>query len=199
MRIPVHAVAIAVLLLTSCSGAPAGSSVTSASAAAASQAPPASASAQPSLVAGRPYQYTLTWPAEETNGEWQFATAAWDGESRVDSGNQYTDLLQVDDGRLFAFGVPTDEGPQELRGMVAEQAERWHGCDRDPTVEEALIGGGAEGIYGEYTCGGSTVLRWFGVHEGFGLFIGLIVGTDAEVDEASARFKEQVGELEWTN
>jgi hypothetical protein len=36
------------------------------------------------------------------------------------------------------------------------------------------------------------------VHEGFGLFVGLIVAPGSDVDEVEARFKEHLGELEWT-
>ena len=56
----------------------------------------------------------------------------------------------------------------------------------------------ADGILGVYARGVTTVLRWVGVHEGFGLFVGLIVAPGSDVDEVEARFREHLAELEWT-
>lgn len=145
----------------------------------------ASASPEASEAAGPLYPYVLQWPAESAVRDWQYATAPWDGVSRVDSGGRYTDLLLAREGRLFAFGMPTDGTPGDLRDLVSGQAEEWHGCEPEPAIEEPLTGGGSEGIYGEYACGGSTVARWFGVHEGFGLFVGLIVSGSEVPDDVA--------------
>jgi hypothetical protein len=198
-----HRLVLAALALSvsGCAGSPAASPTGTAS----SEPSPVptdsdvpSPSAEPSAAAGPIYPFVLAWPADSVIGEWRYATAPWNGESRVDSGNQYTDFLLTHEGRLFAVGVPTDEGAPELRDLIAGQAAGWHGCEREPNVEEALSGGGAEGIYGEYTCGRSTVARWVGVHEGFGLFVGLIVTGDLADDVAEA-FKRQITDLDWTN
>lgn len=141
----------------------------------------------------------MPWPADQLTSEWRFATAAWDGTSRIDHGNKYTDNVGTTDGSLFAFGLPTDGGAEDLRDLVSEQAAGWHGCDGEPSEERALSGGGADGIYGVYECGSTKVLRWFGVNDGFGLFIGLILASDEDFDEAATHFKKHISELEWTS
>ena len=187
MRARVLAAALA-LLLTACGEG-----------AATSETPTASLDASPTAPAARIYPYTLEWPADELEGEWRLATAGWDGTAQINHGNPMTDVVETSDGSLFAFGAPTDADPEGFRDLVAQQAAEWHGCEPEPSDEEPLTAGGAEGIYGAYTCGSSTVLRWTGVHEGFGLFLGLILAPDADVEEAAARFKQRIPELQWTD
>jgi hypothetical protein len=151
-----------------------------------------------SSASARMYPYSLPWPGEQVESDWRFAAAAWDGTARIDHGNRFTDSVETRDGALFAFGLPIGGGPEDLRDLVAEQAQAWHGCQREPSAEETVRGGGADGIFGVYACGGTPVLRWVGVHEGFGLFVGLIVAPGSDLDEVEARFKEHIGELEWT-
>jgi len=41
------------------------------------------------------------------------------------------------------------------------------------------------------------VLRWVGIRDGFGLFIGLILKPFVDSEDAIARFKERIGALTW--
>ncbi|MDH4142590.1 MAG: hypothetical protein OEV61_08260 [Chloroflexota bacterium] len=156
---------------------------------------------RPSATSSAParlYPYSLPWPVDLVESDWRFATAAWDGTARIDHGNRYTDSAETRDGSLFAFGFPMTGGPEDLRDLVAEQAQAWHGCQPEPSAEEPVEGGVADGILGVYACGVTPVLRWVGVHEGFGLFVGLIVAPGSDVDEVEARFREHLAGLEWT-
>jgi hypothetical protein len=193
-----------VLVLTACAASPAASPTADESAMPTPSATPATTESvapepTPSDAAARMYPYALTWPAEELRNEWRYASTAWDGESRVDHGDQYTDVVRTSEGSLFAFGVPTDGTAEDMRDLVAEQAAEWHGCDAEPVVEEELSAGGAPGVFGQYQCRSINVLRWTGVHDGFGLFIGHILSVSADLDEASSRFKAQIAELEWSD
>lgn len=154
-----------------------------------------------SAAGARLYPYELTWPEDQLESEWRYAGEAWDGMGRIDHGGPLTDLVETTDGSLFAAGYPTDQSVEEFRDLVAGQAAVWHGCDREPVTEEPMTGGGAEGIYGEYRCRASTVHRWFGVHNGFALFVAMIVAPAAgvDIDEVGSRFRQHVGALEWTN
>jgi hypothetical protein len=122
---------------------------------------------------------------------------AWDGTSRIDHGNKYTDQVTTKDGDLFAFGYPTTISVADLESKVADQANEWHACDAEPMAREAHTGGGSEGIFSVYRCGSTPVLRWVGIHDGFGLFVGLILKPFVDTEEASTRFKERVGAMTW--
>jgi hypothetical protein len=186
------------LLLGACGGASV-QSPTGSVAASISPTPTAFAAATASEPAERLYPYSLQWPADELPAPWRFATTAWDGEARIDHGNAYTDSAEASDGSLFAFGYPTEGGAEGLSDLVAQQAQEWHACNAEPSVEEPLSGGGADGIYAVYACGSSTVLRWVGTHHGFGIFVGLILAPGVDLDQAASRFEERIGQLEWTN
>ena len=191
-------------LLAICVGA-CGGTVGPASGAPISSATPNTGSAIPSAAptversAARPaaYPFTLTWPADELETSWRYATVAWDGSSRVDHGNMYTDQVTTSDGDLFAFGYPTTISGADLESKVATQATEWHRCDSEPMEKEAFRGGGSEGIFAVYRCGSTPVLRWVGVHGGFGLFVGLILKPFVDTQDAIARFKERIAALTW--
>lgn len=152
--------------------------------------------ASPAAAAG--YPYTLHWPEAELETSWRYATVAWDGSARIDHGNKYTDQVTTMDGDLFAFGYPTTISVAELESKVASQATEWHGCDAEATEKEPLPAGGSEGIFAVYTCGSTSVLRWVGIHDGFGLFVGLILKPLIDAEDAIAGFKERIGGLTWS-
>ena len=174
------------------SGAPVRSATPSAALATASVAP----TVEPAPAAAN-YPYTLQWPADEIEKPWRYASVAWDGTSRIDHGNKYTDQVTTTFGDLFAYGIPTTISVTELESRVASQAAELHNCAAEPTEREALPAGGSEGIFAVYQCGSTPVLRWVGIHDGFGLFIGLILKPFVDVDDAGARFKERVTALTW--
>lgn len=147
----------------------------------------------------RLYPYTLAWPEGELIGAWRYATAPWDGVARIDHGNRYTDSVRTTDGDLFAFGYETDGTVEELQALIADQATASHGCDHEPVDEAPLSGGSEPGILAVHECSGRTVLRWFGVHDGFGLAVALIVALDAELEPARAQFEERIGSLVWSS
>ncbi|HEX6139006.1 MAG TPA: hypothetical protein VF013_00910 [Candidatus Limnocylindria bacterium] len=165
---------------------------------AATPSPVQSVAPSPSEVASI-YPYSIPWPADELETKWLYASTAWDGESRIDHGNMYTDEVRTRDGYLFAFGLPISGTAADMQELVALQATEWHGCSREPSEEHPLAGGGEEGIFAVHDCGGETVLRWFAVHKGFGLFAALIVAPDADPQTAQAHFEHQIGELVWTD
>ena len=175
------------------SEAPVGSAV--------STAPPVSSSAPPTVeptpAPAADYPYTLSWPEDELETSWRYATVAWDGTSRIDHGNKYTDQVTTKDGDLFAFGYPTTISVAELESKVASQATEWHGCDADATEKESLPAGGSEGIFAVYKCGSTPVLRWVSIHDGFGLFVGLILNPSVDTEDAIAGFKERISGLTW--
>ncbi len=174
------------------SGAPVRSATPSAALATPSVAP----TVEPAPPAAN-YPYMLDWPAEEIEKPWRYASVAWDGTSRIDHGNKYTDQATTTFGDLFAYGIPTTISVAEFESRVASQAAELHNCEPEPTDREALRAGGSEGIYAVYHCGSIPVLRWVGIHDGFGLFIGLILKPFVDVEDASARFKERVSALTW--
>jgi hypothetical protein len=141
------------------------------------------------------YPYTIPWPADELQTEWRHATAMWDGTARVDHGNRYTDSVATTDGDLFVFGYPTTRSATDLQELIARQAADWHKCDDKATDEEPVNGGAVQGVMAVYRCGSMTVLRWVGVHDGFGLFIGLILDPDASPEVARSHFEQRVGHL----
>jgi hypothetical protein len=159
--------------------------------------PAAAPTVERTPAAAADYPYALPWPADELETSWRYATVAWDGTSRIDHGNKYTDQVTTRDGDLFAFGYPTTISVAELEAKVASQATEWHHCDAEPMEKEAYPAGDAEGIFAVYRCGSLPVLRWVGIHDDFGLFIGLILKPFVDTEEASARFKERVGALTW--
>lgn len=114
------------------------------------------------------YPYTMTWPADELESKWRSADSAWDGTSRVDHGNEYTDYVRTADGHLFAFGYATATTAEQFEALVAEQAAEWHGCDAAATEQEALAVDGTDGILTTYQCGPTPVLRWVGVRHRHG-------------------------------
>lgn len=143
------------------------------------------------------YPYSIPWPDDELETPWRYAFVAWDGTSRIDHGNKYTDQATTKDGDLFAFGFPTTMSVAELETKVADQAAEWHDCESEPTQREPLEAGGSDGIFSVYECFSLPVLRWVGIHDGFGLFVGLILKPFVDTDDAMARFKERVGSLTW--
>ena len=192
------------LVLAICVGACGGAVVPASGAPGSSGTPtsgPATRPAAPtdrrSPAASADYPYTLAWPEDELETSWRYATVEWDGTSRIDHGNKYTDQVTTRDGDLFAFGYPTTISVAELESTVANQASKWHGCDAEPTEREALPADGSEGIFAVYRCGSTPVLRWVGIHDGFGLFIGLILKPSVDSEGAIARFKERIGALTW--
>ncbi len=48
-----------------------------------------------------------------------------------------------------------------------------------------------------YQCGSTTVLRWVGAHQGFGLLIALILSPATAAGTATSHFKERIGKLIW--
>ena len=166
-----------------------------------STAAPATPSAAPtvkrSTAASADYPYTVAWPADELETSWRYATVPWDGTSRIDHGNKYTDQVTTKDGDLFAYGYPTTISVAELETKVATQAAEWHHCEAEPTQREALRAGASEGIFAVYRCGSTPVLRWVGIHEGFGLFIGLVLKPFVDTEVAAATFKERISSLTW--
>ena len=196
--------ALLTALLAICVGACAGTTVV-ASGSPISGGAPSATLATPSVaptVAETPappanYPYTLTWPADEIEKPWRYASVAWDGISRIDHGNKYTDQMTTKDGDVFAYAHPTTLSVVELEADVADQATKWHNCEREPIQTEVVNAGGSEGIFGVYECFSLPVLRWVGVHDGFGLFIGLILKPLVDTDDAAARFKERVSDLTW--
>ena len=144
------------------------------------------------------YPYVLPWPSDELETPWRMALVPWDGSARIDHGNKYTDSVRTSVGDLFAFGYPTTGSAADVRDVIRRQATEWHGCDEQPTDEKPLAGGGAEGIAGLWYCGTMRILRWAGVHEGFGMAIMLIV-TTSDLEEARANFERSIGDLVWTN
>ena len=191
-------------LLAICVGACGGTVVPTSGALVSSGAPtagPATPSVAPTVerspAASADYPYTLRWPEDELETSWRHASVAWDGTSRIDHGNKYTDQVTTRDGDLFAFGYPTTISVTELESKVARQATEWHHCDREPTEREVLPADGSEGIFAVYRCGSTPVLRWVGIHGDFGLFIGLILKPFVDTEEAIARFKERIGALDW--
>lgn len=146
------------------------------------------------------YPYAMTWPADELESRWRPADTQWDGTSRVDHGNEYTDYVRTTDGHLFAFGHAATTTAEEFEALVAEQAAEWHGCDETATEHEPLAVGGTDGILATYQCGPTSVLRWVGVHDGLALAVILLVADDADFDEARAHFTDRIGEgLAWTS
>jgi hypothetical protein len=166
-----------------------------------STAIPATPSAAPTVertpAAVVDYPYTLSWPDDELETSWRYATVAWDGTSRIDHGNRYTDQVTTIDGDLFAFGYLTTISVAELETKVATQATEWHGCDSEATAKEPLQAGGSEGMFAVYRCGSTPVLRWVGIHDGFGLFVGLILKPFIDVEDAGTRFKDRITALTW--
>jgi hypothetical protein len=175
------------------SGAPVASGTPTAGPATSAAAP----TAERSDAGPADYPYTLPWPADELQTSWRHASVAWDGTSRIDHGNKYTDQVTTDDGDLFVFGYPTTISVPELESKVARQAAEWHHCDGEPSEREGLRAGGSEGIFAVYRCGSSPVLRWVGIHAGFGLFVGLILKPFVKTEDAIARFKERISALAW--
>ncbi len=152
---------------------------------------------EPSPAPPADYPYAISWPDDELKTPWRYASVAWDGTSRIDHGNKYTDQVTTKDGDLFAFGLPTTMEVAELETKVANQATEWHQCESEPTQREPLAAGGSDGIFAVYECFSLPVLRWVGIHDGFGLFIGHILNPLVDTDDAIARFKERVGALTW--
>jgi hypothetical protein len=182
-------VASLVALLTGCADAPPSSGDVSIR-------PSLSPTAQADTAADYPYR--LPWPEDELETPWRLALVPWDGSARIDHGDKYTDSVRTSVGDLFAFGYPTTGSAADVRGVIARQATEWHGCDDQPTHEWLLAGGGVEGIEGLWYCGTIRVLRWAGVHEGFGMAIMLIV-TTSDLEDARAAFERSIGDLIWTN
>ena len=145
------------------------------------------------------YPFVLSWPAGDVKSSWRTATKVWDGMARIDHGNAYTDSVRTTDGDLFAFGYPTDASVDDVEHLVAEQAATWHGCEAEPLEKVPLAAGDSEGVLATYNCEAIRVLRWIGTHDGFGLFVGLIVASDTDPDEARARFADRISELRWTS
>jgi hypothetical protein len=177
-----------------------GCSATSApqASAALTAAPSAIPTAARSASSAANYPYTLPWPATELRSEWRFATVQWDGAAPVDHGDKYTDYVETTDGALFAFGYRSSEPVADFRDLIARQATARHGCESKPSEEAIVSGGGEEGIFGVYNCGGQTVLRWLGVHDGFSLAVALILDPAVELAAAESGFKERIGKLTWT-
>lgn len=180
--------ALVAMLLAGCANASSPSST---------QSQPGTVAASPSEMA-RIYPYALPWPADELESKWRYASTAWDGEARIDHGNEYTDYVRTHDGELFAFGYETSGTSADLQALTAQQSAEWHGCNEEPSEEEPLGGGGEEGILTVHDCGGRPVLRWFAVHDGFGLAVALILASDADPETARAHFEGHIGELVWT-
>jgi hypothetical protein len=143
------------------------------------------------------YAYALPWPEDQLVTQWRPATQMWDGMARIDHGNTYTDSVRTMDGDVFAFGYPTTGPAEDLQQLVARQANEWHGCDEQPGDEQPLDGGGEPGIMAVHQCGATTVLRWFGVHDGLGLALLMIVDADADQALARSHFEEYVSKLAW--
>ena len=187
------------ICLGACGGAAPATSpqVTSGAPTSGAATPSAASTLEPSPAPAADYPYALTWPTDELETSWRYASVAWDGTSRIDHGNKYTDQVTTKDGDLFAFGYPTTMSVAELESKFANQATEWHGCDAQPTERSPLPAGGSEGIFAVYTCGSTPVLRWVGIHDGFGLFVGLILKPLLDTEDATARFKERIGGLTW--
>jgi hypothetical protein len=166
-----------------------------------SSAPATIGSPEPSdRLASVVYPYAMAWPPDELETKWRPADTAWDGTSRVDHGNEYTDYVRTVDGHLFAFGFETTGDAEQLEALLAEQATEWHGCNADATEQEPLTMGGTDGILATYACGESEVLRWVGVRDGFGMAVILLVADDADFGEARDHFTDRLtGGLTWTN
>ncbi|HEX5017811.1 MAG TPA: hypothetical protein VFX15_09525 [Actinomycetes bacterium] len=139
----------------------------------------------------------MPWPEDELEKPWRYASVAWDGTSRIDHGNKYTDQATTEHGDVFAFGFPTTMSNSELEAKIAAQATEWHGCDAEPAEREDFQADGSDGIFAVYQCGSAPVLRWVSVHDGFGLFIGLVLKPFVETDVAAAEFKERISALTW--
>jgi hypothetical protein len=202
-RDPVN-IALLTGLLAICVGACGGTVVPAASAAVDSPSPTSGSATpsvtptvKPSSASAADYPYTLSWPEDELETSWRYATVAWDGTSRIDHGNKYTDQVTTREGDLFAYGFPTTMSVAELESKVANQATEWHHCDREPTEREPLAAGGSAGVFAVFRCGSQPVLRWVGVHEGFGVFIGLVLKPFVDTEDVIARFKDRVGALTW--
>jgi hypothetical protein len=162
------------------------------------QSNPAPTTAAPSPTARpRLYPYVLTWPEDQLRTTWRYASVAWDGEMRIDHGNAQTDSVKTLDGDLFAFGVETTGTAADLQQRIAANATREHGCDVEPLDEAALTGGGEEGILALHSCNGERVLRWFAVHDGFGLAAFLLLAPDVDADAARSRFEAAIAALTW--
>jgi hypothetical protein len=176
---------VAVIVLAGCGsgGTPSGTASLAASESASAEA--------------RIYPYTVPWPDSDIETKWRYADTVWDGEARIDHGNEYTDAVRTNDGDLFAFGYETSGSAADLQALTARQAAEWHGCTEEPSDEQPLTAGGEEGILAVHDCGGQTVLRWFGVHDGFGLAVALILASDADPATARAHFEERIGQLVW--
>ena len=174
-----------------------GPAVSSGLPSAAPETPSGAPTTEASPAAAADYPYTLAWPEDELQTSWRYATVAWDGTARIDHGNKYTDQVTTKDGDLFAFGYPTTISVAQLESKFASQATEWHGCDAEPMEREPLPAEGSDGMFAVYRCGSTPVLRWVGINDGFGLFVGLILKPLIDTEDATARFKERIGGLRW--
>jgi hypothetical protein len=186
---------LATVLVAACSSA--GSSTPGSSGVAVPATQAAVASPSPKVVV-RIYPYELPWPEDELERKWRYASVPWDGKTRIDHGNAATDSVTTRDGDLFAFGHHMSGTAADLQAQSARNATEWHGCDADPIDEAPLPAGGEAGILAVHDCGDARVIRWFAVHDGFGLMVALIVAQDAEYEVARAHFEERVAKLTWT-
>jgi hypothetical protein len=134
----------------------------------------------------------MAWPPDELESKWRPADTMWDGTSRVDHGNEYTDYVRTADGHLFAFGHPTTAGVEDFEALVAELAAEWHDCAEEASEQETLAVDGTDGILATYQCGPTPVLRWIGVRDGVGMAVILLVTDGADVDQARAHFAERL-------
>lgn len=150
-----------------------------------------------STAAGRVYPYALAWPEEELETDWRYASAPWDGRARIDHGNKYTDSVTTTVGDVFAFGYETSATVVDLQALVASMAAEWHGCDERPVEEARLAAGGEDGILAVHDCGTRQVVRWFAVHDGFGLTVALIVAPEVDSNVARSQFEYQISQLAW--
>lgn len=164
--------------------------------------PPATRASPPAVATDKPvarlYPYELSWPSDELERKWRYASIAWDGVERIDHGNAFTDSVRTHDGELFAFGAATTGTAADLQARTAETAARDHGCDAEPIDEGRLDAGGEAGIVAVHNCGAERVVRWFAVHKGFGLVVMLIVAPDADPDAVRSRFVERIALLTWS-
>jgi hypothetical protein len=185
---------LAAVVLAGCAGAGGGTIGPSAAASGTDQ--PSGVAPSPS---GRPriYPYVFPYPESELKSKWRYASTAWDGETRIDHGNGSTDWVKTNDGDLFAFGDETNGTAADIQSKTAAQATEWHGCDPEPLEEAAIPGGGEPGILAIHDCNGERVIRWFAVHDGFGLRVMLIVASGGDLAIARSHFEAGIAGLTW--
>ena len=211
-------IVLASLAITGCGGAaasPAASAAPSTRVAAPSVTPITTASATPAVssspsaasspaplaevtMTSKLYPYRLKLPGSAVPLAPTLASDAWDGTTRIDSGDAHTDWLGLDGGRtFFIYGAPTRASLADLAASSQAQVAEWHGCATGPESTTDTTVGGAPARLHVFHCQGLLVMKLMTLADGFGLVINQI-GPDGDAAAEQALFLDRLAGFAWT-